>query len=148
MAKIQEATPLSDKDRENLLVLLKRTQSKFGCVPEEFMAEVAQSLSISISEVYGVATFYSFLSTKPLGRYVIRICQSLPCFLRNYQTIVKAVAAEIGIEPGETTPDGKFSFQLTNCIGVCDKAPAMMINNDVYVDLTPRKISQILKTCK
>ena len=148
MAKNQETIRLSDKDREDLLALLKRKQSKCGYVPEEFIAEVAQSLSVSISEVYGVATFYAFLTNKPLGKYVIRICKSLPCFLRNYQTIVKAVAAEIGINPGETTPDGKFSFQLTNCIGFCDKAPAMMINNDVYVDLTPRKISQILKTCK
>jgi len=109
---------------------------------------VAKSLGLSISEVYGVATFYSFLSTKPQGRNVIRICKSLPCILKNSRTIIENVAREIGIKPGETTPDGKFSFQLTNCIGACDEAPAMMVNNDVHVALTPSKISQILRSCK
>ena len=105
-------------------------------------------MGLSISEVYGVATFYSFLSAEPLGRNVIRVCKSLPCFLKNCQTIIKSVEKEIGIKPGETTPDGRFSFQLTNCIGACDKAPAMMINDDVHVDLTPEKISRILQAYK
>ncbi len=148
MNKISEGIPTQSKGQEKLLVLLKEAQYKFGYLPKEIMVELAKSLDISVGDVYGVATFYSFLSTKPQGRYVIRICKSLPCFLRNCQTIIKTVEAEIGIKLGETTPDGKFSFQLTNCIGVCDKAPAMMINNDVYVDLTPRKISQSLKAYK
>ena len=148
MDKIQEETSFQGKDGENLRALLKRAQEKFGYVPEELIAELAQSSGISISEVYGVVTFYSFLSTKPLGRNVIRICKSLPCLLKNSQMIVKSVEDEIGIKPGETTPDGKFSFELTNCIGACDEAPAMMINGDVHISLTPRKISQILKTYK
>ena len=148
MNKVKEGPPLQDKDRTNLIALLKGAQSKFGCVPEEFITEVAQSLDISISEVYGVATFYSFLSTKPLGRNAIRICKSLPCYLKNSQMIIESIANEIGIKPGETTPDGRFSFELTNCIGACDKAPAMMINHDVYGDLSPRKISKILEKYK
>ena len=148
MSKIQEGIPTQSKDQENLLVLLEETQSRLGYLPRELMTELAKSLGLSVSEVYGVATFYSFLSTKPLGRNVIRICKSLPCFLKNCQTIIKSVEKEIGIKPGETTPDGRFSFQLTNCIGACDKAPAMMINNDVYVDLTQKKISQILQAYK
>ena len=145
MDKIQEKTPFQDKGHANLLVLLKTAQEKFGYVPDEFITEVAQSFDISKSEVYGVATFYSFLSNKPLGRNVIRICKSLPCYLKNSQTIIESVEDEIGIKPGETTPDGKFSFELTNCIGACDKAPAMMVNYDVHVNLTPEKISQVLK---
>jgi len=117
-------------------------------VPEEFIVETAQSLNILISEVYGVATFYSFFSIKPVGRNGIRICKSLPCYLKNSQMIIESVEDEIGIKPGEVTPDGKFSFELTNCIGACDKAPAMMINNDAHVDLTPKKIAQILQTYK
>jgi len=127
-------------------VRLKEAQSKFGYVPEEFMVELAESLDIPINEVYGVASFYSFLSIKPLGRNVIRICQSLPCYLKHCQSIIESVEKELGIKPGETTPDGRFSFQLINCIGLCDRAPAMMINNDAHVDLTPEKISQILKS--
>jgi NADH:ubiquinone oxidoreductase subunit E len=123
---------------------LKEAQDKFGYVPPEVMAELAESLALPLNEVYGVASFYSFLSIKPLGRNVIRICQSLPCYLKHSEIIIESVARELGIKPGETTPDGRFSFQLTNCIGLCDRAPAMMINNDAHVDLTPEKIAQIL----
>lgn len=137
-----------NKGQEELLILLQKAQSKFGYLSEELVAELAKSLALSMSDVYGVATFYSFLSTKPLGRNVIRICKSMSCYLKSCQTIINTVEKEIGIKPGETTPDRKFSFQLTNCIGACDKAPAMMINSDVYDDLTPRKVSEILKAYK
>ena len=148
MNKIQGGIPVRSKDEGSLLLLLEEAQNKFGYLPQELMAELAKSLGSSISDVYGVATFYSFLSTRPLGRNVIKICKSLPCYLRNCQTIIKSVEQEIGIKPSETTPDGRFSFQLVNCIGACDKAPAMMINNDVHVDLTPSKVSRILKAYK
>ena len=144
----QEGILTPPRGREDLLGLLKEAQDKFGYVPEEVMAELAESLEIPINEVYGVASFYSFLSTKPLGRNVIRICQSLPCYLKHCQTIIETVEKELGIKPGETTPDDRFSFQLTNCIGLCDQAPAMMINYDAHVDLTSGKIAQILQNYK
>jgi len=143
--KAQEKNPIEVKD---LLELLREAQNRSGYLSEKTIVKIAKSLDIPISDVYGVATFYSFLSTKPQGRNVIRVCKSLPCFLKNSETIIKSVEEELGIKPGETTPDGKFSFQLTNCIGACDKAPAMLINNDVHVDLTPGKISRILKACE
>ncbi|MAE11252.1 MAG: NADH-quinone oxidoreductase subunit NuoE [Dehalococcoidales bacterium] len=148
MTQVPKGIIDKDRDPEQLLVLLKEAQDKAGYLSEEVMAELAESLSISRSEVYGVATFYSFLSTKPLGRNVIRICQSLPCYLKNYQTIVESIEKEIGIRPGQTTDDDRFTFTLTNCIGACDKAPAMLINSDVHANLTPEKISQILKDYK
>lgn len=144
----QEGISTRHKGQEDLMALLKEAQHKFGYVPEEVMAELAESLDIPINDVYGIVSFYSLLSIRPLGRNVIRICQSLPCYLKHCQTIIESVEREIGIRPGETTPDGRFSFQLTNCIGLCDRAPAMMINSDAHVDLTPEKISQILKTYK
>jgi len=147
MNKTRE-NPTQDKGQEDLLELLREAQNRSGYLCEKTIVKIAKSLDIPISDVYGVATFYSFLSTKPQGRNVIRVCKSLPCFLKNSQTIIKSVEEELGIKPGETTPDGKFSFQLTNCIGACDKAPAMLINNDVHVDLTPGKISRILKACE
>ena len=146
MGKLSSEVFTQNKETANLLWRLKEAQGRFGYLSDEVMGELASSLGISVSEVYGVATFYSFLSTKPLGRHVIRICQSLPCFLKNSEMIIKCVANNIGIRPGETTPDGRFSFRLTNCIGACDKAPAMMINSDVYGDLTPNRIAQILQT--
>ena len=136
----------TSRGRENLLALLEAEQEKSGYLSEESIAEVAQSLSIPISEVYGLATFYSFLSTKPLGRNVIRICKSIPCYLKNSQMIIETVENELGITPGEITPDGRFSFELANCIGACDKAPAMLINNDVHGDLSATKISEVLKS--
>ena len=148
MNRSKMAMPIQGKEREDLLVLLEEAQNKLGYLSGELLTQMAKSLGLSVSAVYGVATFYSFLSTKPQGRNVIRICKSLPCFLKNCQTIIESVAREIGIKPGETTPDGRFSFELTNCIGACDKAPAMMINDDVHVDLTPSKISQILRSYK
>ena len=148
MNKGQGGISTQGKSRGDLLVLLEEAQNKLGYLPAELIAELAKSLDMSLSDVYGMATFYSFLATKPLGRNVIRICKSLPCYLKDSQMIIKSVEEEIGIKPGETTPDGKFSFELTNCIGACDKAPAMMINSDPHVDLTPAKISQILKACK
>ena len=138
----------SSKNRKEMLELLQEAQSKTGFLSQEAMAKVAEELKISRSDVYGVATFYSFLSIKPQGRNIIRICQSLPCHYKDNQTIIDSIARELGIKPGETTADGKFSFTLTNCIGACDKAPAMLINDDVHGNLTPAKITLLLKTYK
>lgn len=148
MSEKSKETPTQDKDQKSLLMMLQEAQRKSDYLSQEVMEEPSKSLGIPKSEVYGVATFYTFLSTKPQGRNVIRVCRSLPCFLKNSQLIIKSIEQEIGIKPGETTPDGKFSFQLTNCIGACDKAPAMMINDKVYGDLTAKKISEILEACK
>ena len=145
MSKTPEEVTVKGKAQENLLYLLKETQKKFGYLAEDSIVELAKSLDISISEVYGLATFYSFLNTQPQGRNVIRVCKSLPCFLRNSQMIIESIGKELGIHPGDTTPDGKFSMQLTNCIGACDRPPAMMINYDIYADLTPEKIAGILR---
>lgn len=134
--------------RGELLVLLEAAQDKSAHISRETITELAESLDLSIGEVYGVASFYSFLSTKPQGRNIIRICKSLPCLLKHAQTIIDGVRKEIGILPGETTPDDKFSFELTNCIGACDKAPAMMVNSDVHGDLTPKKIAKVLQAYK
>lgn len=142
MSKIQET------GRADLLERLKQAQHRYGYLPEKTIARIARALDMPIGEVYGVATFYSFLATKPQGRNIIRVCKSLPCFLKNSQMIIDSIEGEMGIKPGETTPDGRFSFQLTNCIGACDKAPAMMINSDVHTDLTPGKIARILRAYK
>ena len=144
----QQGIPTRHQGRGDLVVLLKEAQSKFGYIPEEVIAGLAETLQIPVNDVYGVASFYSFLDTRPLGRNVIRVCKSLPCYLKHSQAISESVAREIGIKPGETTADGRFSFQLTNCIGACDGAPAMMINDEVHVDLTPEKIARLLKSYK
>ena len=133
-------------ERNELLNMIKEEQAKNGSVSDEAMAHIAQTLHLPIGDVYGVTTFYSFLSIRPLGRHVIRICKSVPCFLKNGAMMAAAIEKELGINPGETTSDGRFSFELTNCIGACDQAPAMLVDDEVYGDLTPEKIGEILQS--
>jgi NADH:ubiquinone oxidoreductase subunit E len=132
--------------RASLLGMIKGEQAKSGCVSEGAMLRMAESLGVSVGDVYGVTTFYSFLSTEPVGRHVIRICKSVPCLLQNAEMIIKCIEKELDIGPEETTSDGRFSFELTNCIGACDQAPAMLIDDEVYGHLTPERISEILRT--
>ncbi len=146
--KMESRTPQPQAREEHcghLLSLLKKAQEKSRHVSPKFMADTADACNLSLSEVYGVSTFYSFISTKPLGKNVIRICRSISCHLKGSQMILKSMEEEIGLKPGETTRDKKFSLELTNCIGACDQAPAMLINQDVHGNLTPKKISRILK---
>jgi len=133
-------------ERNELLNRIKDEQEKSGYVSEGAMASLAETCGVSLGEVYGVTTFYSFLSTKPLGRHVIRICKSVPCFFQNGETVAVSIEKELSIGPGQTTSDGRFTFELTNCIGACDQAPAMLVDETVYGDLTPLKIKEILKT--
>lgn len=135
-----------NKNREALLSRIKEEQEKRGYVSSEAMMHMAESLSLPVGHVYGVTTFYSFLSTRPLGRHVIRICKSVPCFFQDGEALAGVIEGELGIGPGETTLDGRFSFELSNCIGACDEAPAMLVNDEVYGDLTPEKIREILKS--
>ena len=130
--------------RDGLLGMIKEAQGKAGFVSKEAMSQMAASLGLCVSEVYGVATFYSFVSTRPLGRHVIRICKSVPCGMKGAETVAGWIGQALGIGPGETTADGRFSLELTNCIGSCDRAPAMLVDDEVYGGLTPERVSEIL----
>jgi NADH:ubiquinone oxidoreductase subunit E len=145
MTKKRGRSPAKTKKRDKLLVRMEEEQRKSGYLSPGVMVDLGQAMGLSVSDVYGVTTFYSFLSTQPMGKHVIRICKSLPCHVNDGEMIMESIAKEIGIGPGETTPDGRFSFELTNCIGACDQAPAMLIDDDVHGNLTPAKITEILK---
>ncbi len=145
MASVSPRPRTQDPKCGNLLPMLKKAQARSHYVSRKFMADTADSLNLSVSDVYGISTFYSFLSTRPLGMNVIRACKSLPCCLKGSEMILKSIEDSIGIKPGETTRDRKFSFELTNCIGACDRAPAMLVNDEVHGNLTPKKISKILQ---
>jgi NADH-quinone oxidoreductase subunit E len=139
---IQEA--LAHNKSGNLISILKEVQDQRVDLSKDVMMEIARNTGVSFSEVYEIATFYSFISTEPMGKNIIRICKSIPCFLKSSDVIVATIEKELGIKPGEITSDKKFSFHLTNCIGACDMAPAMMINKKRYGNLTPEKVAQIL----
>jgi NADH:ubiquinone oxidoreductase subunit E/NAD-dependent dihydropyrimidine dehydrogenase PreA subunit len=134
--------------RDKLLGMLEACQREAGFLSKQAIKEIAETLGLSIGDVYGAATFYAFLSTQPRGKYVIRICKGLPCYIKDAPMIIKAVEEALGIRPGETTKDKRFSFELTNCIGACDQAPAMLINDEVYGDLAPGRIAEILHPLK
>jgi len=126
-------------------VRLEEAQQTHGYVSERLLEELARSLGVTVGEVYGVATFYSFISTQPRGEYVVRVCKGVPCDLRQLPQIISAIEAAVGVRFGETTPDGKFSLELTNCIGACDHAPAMLVNSELHTDLTPEAVPRILR---
>lgn len=132
--------------RDLLLGILKDRQEQDGCVSEAAIEAVALEMGLSASEVFGVASFYHFLSiNEPYGRHVIRVCKSLPCHMAGSGRVQDWIGSELGIAPGQTTADGRFSFELVNCIGACDEAPAMLIDDTVYGSLSAEKVAQILK---
>jgi len=132
--------------RAELLPLLKQKLNENGFLSKEVMSDVARQTGLPVNEVYGVSTFYSYLPVSETGKNVIRICKCLPCDLKGASAIIDSIRKELGIGPGEITADGKFSFEMVGCIGACDQAPAMMINDELYGNLTPDRVVEILKS--
>ncbi len=139
------STPAREQQK-NILAKLKEAQAKSGFISQAAINQIAQQYSVSVSEVFGVATFYSFICTEPQGRNVIQICQSVPCYLKESEAVRARLIDILKIRPGETTPDGRFSLYATNCIGACDMAPAMLINGKLHGNLTVDGIQAILDT--
>jgi NADH-quinone oxidoreductase E subunit len=134
------------KDREGaLLPVLREVQDLVGYLPQEALERVALGLGLSLSRVYGVATFYSLFYTKPKGEYVVRVCESAPCHIQGAQDVIDALAAALGIDFGETTPDGRFTLEKVSCLGVCGVAPAVMIGERVYGNLTPESVIAVIQ---
>lgn len=134
--------------RESLLPILQGVFDNMRYLSDDAMVEIAKHLDISSAEVYGKATFYHFLSTKPLGQYVIRVCKTIVCDMKNKKEIVNTLENLLKIKMGETTNNRKFSLLYTNCLGWCHKGPAMLINDEVYTDLTPDKVRDIIAIYK
>jgi len=139
---------LSDKHghaRESLMPILQAIVLKHNYLTDEAMVEVARELDISAAEVYGTASFYTFLDTQVKGKYVIRICKTITCSMKGKSDIIHTLEEMLKIKVGETTADKQFSLIETNCIGWCHKAPAILINELPYTELTPEKVSEIIK---
>jgi NADH-quinone oxidoreductase subunit E len=139
---------LSDKHghaRESLMPILQAIVLKHNYLTDEAMVEVARELDISAAEVYGTASFYTFLDTQVKGKYVIRVCKTITCSMKGKSDIIHTLEEMLKIKVGETTADKQFSLIETNCIGWCHKAPAILINELPYTELTPEKVSEIIK---
>jgi NADH-quinone oxidoreductase subunit E len=127
---------------------LKIIQHHQGWVSDEDVKDIAQLLAISNEEVDSVATFYSRIYRKPVGKNVILICDSVTCMIMGYESIYDYISKKLGICFGETTPDGHFTLLPNSCLGDCDHAPALMINNDHYNKLTVEKIDELIEKYK
>lgn len=139
---------LSDKHghaRESLMPILQAIVQKHNYLTDEAMVEVARELDISAAEVYGTASFYTFLDTQVKGKYVIRVCKTITCSMKGKSDIIQTIEEMLNIKVGETTSDKQFSLIETNCIGWCHKAPAILINDLPFTELTTEKVAEIIK---
>jgi NADH-quinone oxidoreductase subunit E len=123
---------------------LKVVQQHRGWVSDEALDEVAELLEMTPDELDGVATFYNLIFRKPVGRHVILVCDSVSCWIMGYDNLRDHLKSRLGIDLGETTADGRFTLLPSVCLGACDHAPVMMIDDDLHLDLTPERIDQIL----
>lgn len=132
--------------KDNLIYILHEIQDN---EPQHYLSEeavqaVSEYLNIPANHIYGVITFYSMYSTKPRGKYIIRLCESPHCYIRGSENILRKMKNMLGVGIGETTKDGLFTLELCACLGVCGNAPVVMINDDIYGDLTEDKVEEIL----
>jgi NADH-quinone oxidoreductase subunit E len=132
------------RKRENLLPVMQGVIQKEKYLSEYSMVEIAREMDIPAAEVFGTASFYSFLETKPAGKYIIRVCKTITCSMKGKNQLLFAIQDMLKVKIGETTPDKKFTLLETNCLGWCHKAPAMLINDDVYTEVSPEKVREIL----
>lgn len=133
--------------KENLLDILHDLQeaNPHNYLSDEALVDVADYLGLTLSEVKGTASFYSMFSFTPRGKHIIRICESPPCQLLGASTVLQKLKETLSVKVGETTGDGLFTLETTSCLGVCGVAPAMMIDEEVYGNLTPEKIETIIE---
>ncbi|RJP61065.1 MAG: NADH-quinone oxidoreductase subunit NuoE [Ignavibacteriales bacterium] len=135
-------------DRTALMPILQAIQKKHKYVSDFAQQEIARLLGIHPVEVYSVISFYSFLTSEPKGRNIVRLCQTITCDLAGKANVANAIERELGIKFGETTKDKRITLEYANCLGMCDQGPAMIVNDRVYSHLTPEKAVQILNEVK
>lgn len=142
---VKELSEKHGRKRDSLMPILQGIVERHNYLTDEAMVEVAKELDISAAEVYGTASFYTFLDTSVRGKYVIRVCKTITCAMKGKSEIIQTIEDMLKIGVGETTSDKLFSLIETNCIGWCHKAPAILINDIPYTELTPEKAVEIIK---
>ncbi len=125
---------------------MKIVQKHRGWVSDEGIRDIAEIMEMTPAELDSVATFYNLIFRKPVGRHVIMVCDSVSCWIMGYENVRQHLIKKLGISLGETTPDGRFTLLPICCLGTCDRAPAMMVGDDLHRDLTPEKIDAILES--
>jgi NADH:ubiquinone oxidoreductase subunit E len=136
------------RTRDALMPIIQNIQINHGMVADFAQQEVARMLDVHPVEVYGVVTFYSFLSETLKGRYIVRLCRTISCDMAGKEAVARAIERELGIKFGETTRDNRFSLEYINCMGMCDQGPSMLVNDLVFTKLTPHTVVDILNRFK
>lgn len=136
------------RSRASLVPILMELQRRRDQPEREIFALVAERLGLSPAEVAGVASFYSFLGTQRRGRFVVRLCRSISCDLCEKDHTARALEAGLGIRFGETTADGAFTLEWTNCLGMCDQGPALLVDGELHARVTPEKARELLDQCR
>ena len=147
--QIQEVDSIinSHKYRPGILItVLEEIQEAIGYIPKSLQKRVALGLGVPLSEVYGVVTFYHFFTMVPRGRHTVRCCLGTACYVRGGKKNLDRLASELSVEPGETTPDRRFSLETVRCLGACGLAPVMTIDEDTHRNVKPTELSTVLAT--
>ncbi|HEU5401671.1 MAG TPA: NADH-quinone oxidoreductase subunit NuoE [Terriglobales bacterium] len=127
---------------------MKIVQRHRGWVSDESVCDIAELLEMSPADLDGVATFYNLIFRKPVGRHVVMLCNSVSCWILGYERMREHLTKRLGIEFGETTPDNRFTLLPIVCLGACDHAPAMLVDNELHTDLGPDRIDEVLEAYK
>lgn len=136
-------------DRANLIPIMQDMQAEYKYLPREVLERIAQHLGVSISKIYGVATFYENFSLEAKGKYVLRVCDGTACHVRKSTEILKEIYSELGLsEKKHTTDDRLFTLETVSCLGACGLAPVMVVNDEVHPSMTVEKVRALLKTLK
>lgn len=142
--KMDEILSAYKQEKDNLIQILNEVQEYYGYVPEKAQVAISEYLSIPMAEIYGVITFYSRFTLKPKGKYHIAVCLGTACFVKGSEKILDRAKERLGIDVGETTPDGKFSLEATRCVGACGLAPVFTVNDEVYGKATVKTMDEVL----
>lgn len=146
LAKVKEICGNHNNDAGELINVLHEVQNTLGYLPREVQELVAKCLNIPANRVNGVVSFYAFFTEKPKGKYPISICLGTACYVRGSEKVLDEVKKVLGIEVGETTPDGVFSLDCLRCVGACGLAPVMTIDGKVYGNVDPRNVRKIIES--
>jgi len=146
--KMEKILSKYEKDKSNLIQILNEVQEAYGYIPKHTQLAISEYLGLTMAEVYGVITFYSRFTLKPKGKYNVAVCLGTACFVKGSEQILDKVKEKLGIDVGETTPDGKFSIEATRCIGACGLAPVFTVNDEVYGKATPEMIDKVIEEYK
>ena len=145
VAKIREICGRYKDEKTPLMMILSDIQNEYGYIPLEVQQIVSEKTGISVADIYGVVTFYSFFSLEPKGKYVIGCCLGTACYVKGAQQIIDKFSEILGIKPGQTTSDGLFTLDALRCIGACGIAPAVSINGKVYPKMTVPSVATVIE---